>query len=297
MRESEPLVAGIEAGGTKFNCLIGRGPGEIVAEIQFPTTNPEETIAHALDFFATNRAKFGAPAALGIASFGPVALDSASSAYGHITSTPKPGWRDIDILGPFAAALGCPIAFDTDVNGAVLAERRWGAAKDLDSFVYVTIGTGIGGGAMTGGRLVHGAMHPEIGHMLPPRGRVADDFAGICPFHGDCLEGLASGPAIEARWGQPGSALPPDHPAWELEAHYLALMCMNLSLALSPKRILLGGGVMRREHLFPLVRARFDALMAGYLAPSGALEDFIGPPGLGARAGALGALALAATAL
>jgi fructokinase len=188
------------------------------------------------------------------------------------------------------------VAFDTDVNGAALGERQWGAARGLDTFVYVTVGTGIGGGGMAGGRLLHGLVHPEMGHMRIPHDLSADPFPGHCPFHRDCLEGLASGPAIEARWGRPARELPPDHPAWGLEAEYLAAMAVNLTTVLSPQRIVLGGGVMEQPQLFPRVRRRVRELLAGYLRSPAILEEidrYIVPPGLGGRAGVLGALALA----
>jgi fructokinase len=274
---------GLEAGGTKFVCAIGTGPDDLVRE-SFPTTTPEETIGRAITFFR-DRAPLRA---LGIASFGPVDLNPRSATYGYITSTPKPGWRDTDIAGMMARALGAPVQFDTDVNAAALAESRWGSAHGLDDVVYITVGTGIGGGALVGGRLVHGLLHPEMGHMRLPHDRIADPFAGICPFHGDCLEGLACGPAIEQRWGVRAECLPPDHPAWRLEARYLAAGVVNLICTLSPRRIIMGGGVMEQAQLFPMIREEVGALLKGYVA-----EPEIGPPGLGANAGVLGAIALA----
>lgn len=286
---------GIEAGGTKFVCGIGDEQGELVAEVRFPTTHPEESIRRALDFF-----REGPPiAALGIASFGPLDLRASSPAWGHITSTPKPGWSGTDLAGPFREALGVPIAFDTDVNGAALGEQRWGAAQGLDTFLYLTIGTGIGGGGMAGGRLLHGLVHPEMGHILIPHDRERDPFPGACPFHGDCWEGLAAGPAIEARWSARGETLPDDHPAWALEAHYIALGLANLALAHSPQRIILGGGVMARKGMFAKVRREFIERLGGYVrAPEilDSVETFIVPPGLGDRAGVLGAIALAMNA-
>lgn len=290
------LCGAIEAGGTKFVCCIGTGPEDLRAETRFPTTSPEETIGRAIDFLRQQSTTHGPLAAVGIASFGPVDLDPDSATWGHVTTTPKPGWAHIDLAGPVAAALGVPVAFDTDVNGAALGEHRWGAAAGLDTFVYVTVGTGIGGGGMVGGRRMHGLIHPEMGHMHLPHDRRADPFEGSCPFHGDCLEGLASGPAIEARWGRPATELPPDHPAWALEAEYLALACLNLTVTLSPQRIILGGGVMHQRQLFPEIRRRLRKRLAGYVR-SPAIEDdvetYVVPPGLGDRAGVLGALALA----
>jgi fructokinase len=217
-----------------------------------------------------------------------VDLNPRSASYGYITSTPKPGWRDTDIAGIMGRALGVPVQVDTDVNAAALAESRWGSARGLDDVVYITVGTGIGGGALVGGRLVHGLLHPEMGHMRLLHDRVADPFAGICPFHGDCLEGLASGPAMEQRWGVRAECLPPNHEAWRLEACYLAAGVVNLVCTLSPRRIIMGGGVMEQAQLFPMIREEAAALLNGYVA-----MPEIGPPGLGANTGVLGAIALA----
>jgi fructokinase len=205
------LYGGIEAGGTKFVCAVGSGPHDVRAEARFPTTNPAETIGRAIDFF--RRQAGPGLAAIGIASFGPVDPSPGSPTFGYITTTPKPGWANTDLAGPVGRALGVPVGFDTDVNGAALGEYRWGAAQGCDTFVYLTVGTGIGGGGMAGGKLMHGLLHPEMGHMRLPHDLAADPFPGICPFHSDCLEGLASGPAIEARWSQRAETLPPDHPA------------------------------------------------------------------------------------
>ena len=290
------VYGAVEAGGTKFVCAVGTGPDDLRAEVRFPTTTPGETIGRAIEFLSEQGAAHGPLAAVGIASFGPVDLDRGSPTWGQVTTTPKPGWAQADLAGPVAAALGVPVAFDTDVNGAALGERRWGAARGLDTFVYVTVGTGIGGGGMVGGELMHGLVHPEMGHMLLPRDPAADAFEGCCPFHGDCLEGLASGPAIAARWDRPATELPPDHPAWALEAEYLALMCANLTVVLSPQRIVLGGGVMEQRQLFPAIRRRLQERLAGYVQSPAILEDvdaYVVPPGLGSLAGVLGALALA----
>jgi len=288
------LVGGVEAGGTKFVCAIGTGPDDLHAISEFPTTTPEETLARTVAFFENHH---GEPlAALGVASFGPVDLHLESPTHGSITGTPKLGWVGTDILSRLERALRVPVRFDTDVNGAALGEHRWGAAQDVSTFVYLTVGTGIGGGGLVRGRPMHGLVHPEMGHLRIPHDRERDPFSGICPFHGDCLEGLAAGPALEARWGQPGETLPEDHPAWDLEADYLALGLTNLILALSPERIILGGGVMRQRHLFPRIRRRTQQLLAGYvqaLAIRSAIEHYIVPPALGDRAGVLGAIALA----
>lgn len=297
-----PLYGGIEAGGTKFVCAVGSGPDEIRAEVRFPTTTPQETLQQAVEFFQAQEARLGERlTAIGIASFGPVDLIPQSPTYGFITSTPKPGWRNVDIVGYIRRALKVPVGFDTDVNGAALAEGLWGAAQGLDTFIYLTVGTGIGGGGMVGGKLIHGLLHPEMGHLRIPHDRGRDPFEGRCPYHGDCLEGLASGPALEARWGVRPENLPPDHPAWDLEAEYLALALHNLVCALSPQRVILGGGVMKQAHLFPRIRARLRDLLNGYIPVPAILteeiEAYVVPPALGDRAGVLGALALAMRAV
>ncbi len=272
------IFGGIEAGGTKFVCAVGTGPDNLRARAEFPTTTPEETIARAVAFFREH----GPVAALGIASFGPVDLRA-----GRITSTPKPGWANTEFAGAVRRALDVPVAFDTDTNGAALAERRWGAARGLETFLYLTIGTGIGGGGMVNGRLMHGRMHPEVGHVRIPHDRAADPFPGACPYHGDCLEGLAAGPAIEARWGRRGETLPPDHPAWELEARYLALGILNFVCTISPELVIVGGGVMRQAGLLEMVRRDVRRLLNEYLEP-----PEIVAPALSGNAGVLGAMAL-----
>ena len=285
---------GVELGGTKVVCMVGSGPSEIRAETRFATSSPEATLTRTLEFF--READQGSLAAVGVASFGPVDLDTASPTHGRVTSTPKAGWTNADIVGPLRRALQVPVGFDTDVNAAALAEGRWGAASGLDTFVYLTIGTGIGGGGLVNGKLLHGLIHPEIGHLRIPHDRGADPFPGICPFHGDCLEGLASGPAMHARWGRPAEAIPVDHVAWELEARYLALALNNVICTLSPRRIILGGGVMTRQQLFPLIRREVQELLNGYVQAVQVLGDidrYVVPPALGERAGVLGALALA----
>lgn len=293
------LFGGIEAGGTKFVCAVGTGPDDIRAVVRIPTTTPEETLGQALAFFQEQTRERGPLESIGIASFGPVELHADSPQYGFITSTPKPGWKNADVAGPFRRHLNVPVAFDTDVNGAALGEGRWGAAQGLDTFIYMTIGTGIGGGGLFNGRLMHGLIHPEMGHIRLPRDARADPFPGACPFHGDCFEGLASGPAMEKRWGQRAESLSADHPAWALEAHYIALALSSYICTLSPQRLILGGGVMAQPQLFPLVRAEVRRLLNGYIQSPAILEDidaYIVPPALGDRAGVLGALALARTA-
>ena len=289
------LWGGVEAGGTKFVCAVGTGPDDLRAETRFPTTKPAETLGRAVEFFRAAVREHGEIAGLGVASFGPVDVDPRSPTWGHVTTTPKPGWAHTDVACPLGRALGVPVAFDTDVNGAALGEQRWGAARDLDTFVYVTVGTGIGGGGLVAGELMHGLLHPEMGHLAVPR-HPDDTFEGICPFHGDCLEGLASGPAIEARAGARGEELADDHPVWEIEAHYLAVLAANLTLILSPRRLIFGGGVMRRPRLYNLVRQGLLQRLAGYLKTPEILEHidrYLMAPQLGERAGVLGAIALA----
>jgi fructokinase len=289
-----PLLGGIEAGGTKFVCAVGTGPDDFRAETRFPTTTPGETIGQAVAFFK-EQAQKEPLVAIGIASFGPVDPNPASPTFGYITTTPKPHWAQTDLAGALGRALGVPVGFDTDVNGAALGEYRWGAAQGLDTFIYLTIGTGLGGGGLVNGRLMHGLIHPEMGHVRLPR-HPDDPYPGACPFHGDCLEGMAAGPALQGRWGQRAETLPLDHPAWEIEAHYLAYGLVNFICTLSPQRIVLGGGVMDQAHLFPLVRRKTRELLNGYVQSPEIIERidrYIVPPGLGNRAGVLGAIALA----
>jgi len=290
-----PLWGGIEAGGTKFMCAVGTSPDDLRAETQFPTETPEQTIGQAVEFFR-QQGKVEPLTAIGIASFGPVDPNPASPTFGYVTTTPKPGWAHTDLAGAVQQALGIPVGFDTDVNGSALGEYYWGAAQGLDNFIYLTIGTGIGGGAMVNGKLVHGLMHPEMGHIRIPHDWDADPYAGSCPYHGDCLEGLACGPALEGRWGERGETLPADHPAWSLEAEYLALGLANFICTLLPQRIIMGGGIMDRPQIWPLLRRRVKELLNGYLQVPAILdhiEAYIVAPGLGRRAGVLGAIALA----
>lgn len=291
-----PVWGGVEAGGTKFVCALADDAGTIHEEVRFPTTTPEACIAEAIAFFREKGQAHDGLAGIGIASFGPVDPNPSSPTFGYITTTPKPGWANVDLAGPFRKAFGVPVGFDTDVNGAALAEGRWGAAKGLDTFVYMTIGTGIGGGAMVKGHLVHGMLHPEMGHVFVPHDREGDPYPGGCPYHRDCLEGLASGPAIEARWGQSARSLPEDHPAWYLEAEYLAAGLTPLIYLLSPQRIIMGGGVMDQAHLFPGIRRRLREMLNGYIQTRELMTEidtYIVPPGLGNRSGVLGAIALA----
>jgi len=296
--DTPKLFGGIEAGGTKFNCVLGWAPDQVVSRARFPTTTPEETLAAVIDFFAREQDQHGPIAAFGLACFGPVDLNPTSSSYGQITRTPKPHWSDTDILGRLRQAFDVPFAFDTDVNGSALGEGTLGAAQGLSDYVYVTIGTGVGAGVVVNGQPLHGAMHPEIGHILLPHDWQQDPFGGNCPFHGDCLEGLAAGPAIEKRWGQKAMDLDEEHPAWELEAQYLAALCWNLTVSYAPQRIILGGGVMQQAHLFTKVREKFRQVMNDYPAGPEACQpdSYIVPPQLGSDAGEAGALLMAQTA-
>jgi fructokinase len=291
------LYGGIEAGGTKFVCLVGSGPSDIKAEIRYPTTSPQETIDHAIEFFKAQEKELGAPIeAVGVACFGPIDLHPDSPTYGTITSTPKAGWTNTPVVAPLQKALNIPVAFDHDVMVAGIGEGTWGAAQGLSDFIYLTIGTGIGGGIISRGKPVHGLVHSEIGHMRLPHDLHEDPFTGACPFHGDCFEGLASGPAIEKRWGQPGYTLPRDHPAWDLEAEYIALAVTNLTLNTSPEMIILGGGVMDQPQLLPVIHKRVLELLNGYIRSDKILNhmnEYIVTPGLGNRSGGLGAIAIA----
>jgi fructokinase len=289
----ESIYGSIEAGGTKFVCAVGTSPDDIRAETRIPTSTPVETLASTIAFFEKQPFPLKA---LGIACFGPVDLNRDSPTFGYITKTPKPNWSNTDVAGVIGRALNIPVGFDTDVNGALLGEQRWGAAEGLESAIYFTIGTGIGAGAVAEGKLVHGLVHPEMGHMLLPHDRAADPFPGFCPFHGDCFEGLAAGPAVEARWGQRAENLPPDHPAWDLEAEYIARALHTLVCVYSPKRIILGGGMMNQRHLFPLIREKVLRSLNQYVQHPVLLDQidaFIVPPALGNRAGILGGIALA----
>ena len=290
---------GIEAGGTKFVCAVGTGPDDIQAEIRLPTESSEVTMGRVIDFFRGQQEQHDI-AAIGVASFGPVDPDPDSRTFGHITNTPKPGWANTPVAPILRDAFDVPIGFDTDVNVAALGEHSWGVAQEVDTFVYLTIGTGIGGGGMVDGNLLHGLIHPEMGHIAIPHNWERDPFAGTCPFHGDCWEGLANGPALEERWGQAGESLPEGHEAWSLEAHYIALGVTSIMMILSPQMVVLGGGVMEQAHLFPLVHREVQSQLNGYIQSPAILEEiesYIVPPALGGRSGVLGAIALAQRAL
>lgn len=284
------LIGGIEAGGTKFVCAVGNEKGEVVERVTFPTTTPEETIVKVVEFFREKEI-----VALGVGSFGPIDPNKHSPTYGYITSTPKPNWGNYNLLGELKKHFNVPIGFDTDVNGAALGELEHGAAKGLNSVLYITVGTGIGAGAVVEGRLINGLLHPEMGHIYVRRHK-EDSYEGGCPFHRDCLEGLAAGPAIEARWGMRGDEIPEEHEAWEMEAYYLAQALVNYILIVSPEKIVMGGGVMKQLQLFPLIRKYVVELLNGYLVKEeilSGIDEYIVPPKLGDNAGIVGAMALA----
>ncbi|MBN2382679.1 ROK family protein [bacterium] len=288
------LWGAIEAGGTKFNCALVSARQRIVASDSVPTTDPVETLEAVIRFF---RQRLGSSIleGIGIASFGPLNLDPFSDSYGLLTSTPKKGWSGVNPVRQLKTCFDVPIIIDTDVIGAALAEYHLGAARGLTDFCYITVGTGIGAGFMINDQPVHGLGHSEWGHIRIPHDLDADPFPGNCPFHGDCLEGLASGSALEARWGSPAQTLAPDHPAWDLEAHYLALALSNIIMTLAPQRIILGGGIMKQTRLFAAIRAQITQFLAGYMhIPSLEADEnsYIVPPGCGQNAGILGAALL-----
>jgi fructokinase len=284
------VYGGVESGGSKWECAIGTDPNDVRAATTIPTTTPEETIGRAVDFFERE----GPVDAMGIGSFGPVDTRADSATWGFITTTPKPGWANTDVGREIRRRLDVPVAFDTDVNAAALGEHRWGAGRGLRTFWYVTVGSGIGGGGIVDGKILHGLFHPEFGHLRVPHDRDVDPFDGVCPYHGDCLEGLASGPALEARWGTAPPTIA-DGSAWALEARYLALGLVAVISVLSPERIVVGGGVAKHAGLLALVRREITTLMNGYLGFE-ADDDYVTPPAFGDRAGVLGAIALAEAA-
>jgi fructokinase len=288
---SGPLYGCIEAGGTKFVVGVAASPDDVRETARFDTISPDETIGATICWLREAQARHGPLRAVGIASFGPLELDRSAPNWGNITATTKPGWSHSSFGARVAEALSLPVGFDTDVNGAALAEARWGAGCDQAVSVYITVGTGIGGGAIVDGKPLHGLTHPEMGHIRPQRHPDDLGFGGICPFHGDCLEGLASGPAIKARWGMSLSELPSDHPGHGIIAWYLAQMVVTLQSIMEPGRIIFGGGVMAAPGLLDRVRQQAQALGRGYFR--GKADEIIVPPALGDRAGLLGGLALA----
>jgi fructokinase len=284
------MLGAIEAGGTKFVCAVGNETGHIVERIQIPTTVPGDTMPRVIDFFKKYDVK-----AIGIGSFGPLDVNRESPTYGNITTTPKPGWRDYPFVKTLEAAFSVPIGFNTDVNAAALAEATFGAAKGLDSCLYITVGTGIGAGAIVQGKLLQGISHPEMGHILVRR-HPNDEYKGKCPYHSDCLEGLAAGPAIEERWGAKAASLANRSEVWELEGYYIAQALMQYILVLSPKKIILGGGVMKQKKVFAFIYQYLQQYLNDYIVlPE--LSDYIVSPGLGDHAGIIGALILAHQAI
>lgn len=295
-RPGTPLVGGIEAGGTHIKCVVGTVQGEILDSTTFKTAGPDETIERALGYFT---GLCDGIQALGIAHFGPVGIAQDSPRFGHVLTTPKRGWADRDVVSDYRRGLAVPIAFQSDVNASAIGEGALGAAQGLRHYVYVTVGTGIGAGVVVNGQLLHDARHTEVGHMLVGRDFKRDTYLGCCPFHGDCLEGLASGTALQARWGVPGEELSADHPGWSLQAHYLAVMCMNLTNCYAPERIILGGGAMQQLMLIPMIRQRFAELMGGYMGGGAvdSLDEYIVASPMQGNSGTCGALILAGQVL
>lgn len=299
MKASTPLLAAIEAGGTKCWVEVGYGPDQVLAQTRIETRDGPATLADIERWLRSVEAVHGPLSGVGIAAFGPVRVDPDAPDYGCVQATPKPGWRGTDWRALARHRSGCAFALDTDVNAAALAEARWGAGQGCDSLVYVTVGTGIGGGWVLGGRAVHGLLHPELGHLKLRRHPLDLGFAGICPFHGDCLEGLVSGPAIAARFGCSLSELPDDHVGLDIVADALGQLCASLVLMGSAQRILLGGGVLADVRLLSRVRAACLDALAGYIDPDGQgfdAEHCVRGPGLGERSGRAGAFLLAARA-
>ena len=288
------LFGGIEAGGTKFLCAVADRDGATLMQTRIPTTTPAETLGAASAFFSEAARQHGPLSALSIGSFGPLSLNTVAPDYGCITSTPKAGWQNVDLVAHFRRTISAPMALDTDVNCAAVGERLFGSGQGLDTFCYVTVGTGIGVGLLINGAPHGGANHPEAGHIKLPRAPGDDQFAGICPYHGDCLEGLACGPAMQARWGVPAETLPSDHPAWDIEADYLAGLCATLTYTVRPDRIIIGGGVMQPQ-MYGRVRRALTEKLAGYDASMRSIDmdDYVAAPTAGPSAGLTGSLALA----
>lgn len=289
-------VAGIEAGGTKFVCATAKDSADLLNRTRIPTQDPKATYAAVVAYLQAQEQQNGPLDAIGLASFGPLDVNPSSAEFGRMGNTPKPGWPGFDMLAPLREHFAVPLALQTDVNGSALGESLWGAGRGLDSVLYITIGTGIGGGALHKGYFLGQLAHSEMGHIRLAREAQDASFAGICPAHGDCFEGLASGPAIKARWGQPAETLPADHPAWVLEAAYIAQALFNYILILFPQRVILGGGVMRQPQLWPLIREQLAAKLGDYVPLEKldiSLEDWIVPPTREGDSALLGALALA----
>jgi len=289
----ELYYGGIEGGGTKFNCAVGNRPENIIAGARFATTTPAETIGHVIEFFTPYVSQLQG---IGLGSFGPFDADPSSATYGYITTTPKPHWGNTNILGMLREKINLPIAVDMDVVVAGLGESQWGASKNDSHSLYLTIGTGIGGGYIVDGKPLRGLVSLEMGHIRLARDTGLDPFQGACPYHGDCFEGLAAGPAVEARFGQRGETLPDDHPFWDVEAGYIAQALVNYILSLAPQRIIIGGGVMQKDFMFPAVRKKVQELLNGYINHEMLLtriDEYIVPPALGVRSGVLGGIALA----
>lgn len=297
MSGRQKLYGLIEAGGTKFVCAVGTSADDIHGRQVIPTRHPEETLGAVEGYFRSAIKEHGTLDAIGVGCFGPIDLDRGSTTYGSILETTKPDWTGVDIVGFLAKVFGVPVAIDTDVNAALVGEAAYGAGRGLEHLVYITVGTGIGAGIMEGGRIIYGTGHSEIGHLFASPRSDDTDFLGVCPFHGNaCFEGLASGPAMKARWGQPAHDLPDQHPAWDLQARYLAILCLNISMTTMPERIILGGGVMQREHLFDLIRHHFVRLNNGYNGLHRSLDhmsSYIVPAALNPNAGVIGALKIA----
>jgi len=300
MTVTNKLYGAIEAGGTKFVCVLARGIDDVIAEIRITTTTPEQTLAKVIEFFTAAQAQHGRIHSFGIGAFGPVDLRVGSPTWGCILDTPKQGWSGADLVRPLVAQFACPVVIDTDVNAAALAEARYGAGRDCRSLTYVTVGTGIGGGAIVDGRSLQGMLHPEMGHIRVRRDPRDLEFSGVCPFHGDCLEGLASGPAILARWGAPLDQLNADHVAYEIVGDYLGQLAATIALMLSSERIVFGGGVMSNGRLLPHIRHSAHNMLNAYL-PAARDADwwnrYIAAPGLADRSGRSGAITLAMSAL
>ncbi len=290
----QTVFGGVEFGGTKVVCAVATSPDHILEESTYPTSTPDETIPCILQFFVDQQIKTGKLAALGIASFGPLDLKPHSPSFGQIISTPKKVWEGIDIIHPFQNAFNIPVYLDTDVNGAALGEWLIGSARGLSTILYMTVGTGIGMGAIISGKFLHGFNHPEYGHIRIPHNLEQDPFTGSCPYHGDCLEGLASGSAMQMRWSLQPEKLPNDHQAWELEAQYLAYAITNLILSFSPERIILGGGIMHHLGLVEKIKQGTTKLINGYEnLTEKEINQMIVEPLLGNRAGVCGAIGFA----